>query len=214
MPILLPQAKLAFFFVPKVACTSFKHFAYEIENGRPFEPFTINGARQHIHLYYTFTRFAKVRHRSLADWDRWAMVREPKARVVSCYRNRVLAQKALVIGGAEQAVAEAGLDPKPSLSAFVARLPEYQAASPAVRFHTRPLSYALGQNSDYFTRIFRFSEIDALADAIGGKAGTRPALPHLQTRGPAMSVADLTAEDAARIDALYAEDYEIFGDWL
>lgn len=214
MPLLLPDHQLAFFFVPKVACTSMKALFYEIENGAPFVPFRVNGAMQHLHDFYSFQRFEKVRHRKIADWTRLAMVRDPAARVVSCYRNRVLAQKALVIGGAAAAVAAAGLDPKPDLETFVQRLPAYRKASPAVRFHTEPLSHALGENRDYFTRIYRFSEIQALADEVARITGTALTLPHLQTRGPEMSTADLSPPARARIAALYAEDYSLWGAWF
>jgi len=214
MPITLEPHKLAFFFVPKVACTSFKYLFYEIENGAPFAPFRINGTVQHIHDLYTFRRFDKVAHRKIADWTRLALVRDPVARVVSCYRNRVLAQKALKIGGAAEAVAAAGLDPKPDLETFVAELPAYRKASPSVRFHTHPLSHALGEDRDYFTKIYRFSEIGDLAAEIGRITRTDLALPHLQTRGPNMSVADLSAAGRARIEALYAEDYALWGAWF
>ena len=43
MPVILPDHKLSYFFVPKVACTSLKYMFYEVENGRRFEPFRING---------------------------------------------------------------------------------------------------------------------------------------------------------------------------
>ena len=144
MPITLPAQRLAFFFLPKVACTSFKHMFFEIENGRPFEPFQVNGKRQFVHDLYPFRRFAKLKPAQYEGFARLALLRDPVARVVSCYRNRVVAQKALALGDTPARLAAQGLSAKPSLEEFVAHFPAYRRASGAVRFHTQPLSHALG----------------------------------------------------------------------
>lgn len=214
MPITLPAQRLAFFFLPKVACTSFKHMFFEIENGRPFEPFQVNGKRQFVHDLYPFRRFAKLKPAQYEGFARLALLRDPVARVVSCYRNRVVAQKALALGDTPARLAAQGLSAKPSLEEFVAHFPAYRRASGAVRFHTQPLSHALGPDPGWFTKLYRFSEIAAAATEIRRITGTDVALPHLQTRGPTMGVRDLSPEGQASLKTHFAEDYTLWGPWL
>ena len=214
MAIRLPTHKLAFFFLPKVACTSFKHMFFEVENGKAFQPYLVNGTRQFVHDLYRFRRFDRIRRERFDGFTRLALVRDPVARVVSCYRNRVVAQGALTHGDTPERLAAQGLGLKPSLEDFVAHLPAYRQASGEVRFHTHPLAYGLGPDPGWFTKIYRFSELEAAAAEIRRITGSTATLPHLQTQGPTMGVRDLSPEGQASLKTHFAEDYALWGRWL
>lgn len=214
MPVILPDHRLAYFFVPKVACTSLKSMFFEIENGRPFQPFTVSGVEKTVHAVYGHAFFDRVDTAALEGFTRIALVRDPVARIVSCYRNRIGAKNVLARPEEAGKLAGMGLSSAPSLSDFVARLRRYRKANRIIAHHSHPLSTHLGRDPAYFSRIYRFAELPEMAADICAHVGRAVALPHLQREGTGESVADLTAEEADRIRTLYAEDYEIFGDWL
>lgn len=213
MPVILPEHKLSYFFVPKVACTSLKYMFYEVENGKRFEPFRINGKLVKIHGLYPSPLFDDCPHAQMADHTRLALVRDPVERVLSCYGNRVVASKELSEAKAGKKLKELGLKPNPTLQEFIARLKRYRKAHRSIAHHSRPLSDFLGKNPDYFTRIYPLREIGSFVEEVSKIVGRPLEAERLQTRGPKFSPeTDLTEEERAKIRRIYAEDYEIFGD--
>jgi hypothetical protein len=187
---------------------------FEIENGRPFEPFSIGGRIKTIHAFYGSAYFKDVDPAALESFARLALVRDPVARVVSCYRNRIGAKDVLARKADADRIAEMGLSAQPSLSEFVAKLRRYQKASRAIRHHSHPLSQHLGMDPAYFTRIYPLRQIQDFVDEVARFTGSTPTLPHLQSEGSNVTVADLSPQEVARIREIYAEDYEIFGEWF
>lgn len=214
MAAILPQAQLAYFFVPKVACTSMKSMFFEVENGWPFRDFSVSGRVRNIHGVYGTAMFRDLDLSRYDGLTRVALVRDPVARIVSCYRNRIGGKDLLSRPEAAAGLAEYDLSPRPSLSEFVARLRRYRKASRVIRHHSHPLSTHLGTDPAYFHKLYPLREIDAFAADIRARTGSEAELPHLQTVGSGETVADLSPAETARIKELYAEDYTLFGQWF
>lgn len=111
-------------------------------------------------------------------------------------------------------LAAAGLPADPDLATFLAHFEAYRAASPSILHHTRAQVDFLGPDPAYLSRLYRFSELDALAEDVRRMTGSQVELPWLQTGGPKLSPADLTPDQDRLLRDRYAEDYAAFGPWF
>ncbi len=206
---------LAYLPVPKNACTSIKWMFYEAEHGVKFSPYkSNNGKNVFIHDLYPTITFDKLEKESIADSERIAVVRDPVKRVFSAYGNRVVLHRELSAGKQGKRLAKFGLLPDPDLSTFIDQIEEYCAAVPTINHHTRPQVDFLGSDPAYFSRIYRFSELDSLAEDVSRITGKRLDLPRLQRGGPKFSITDITGIQHEKLRGLYTADYEAFGSWF
>ncbi len=215
MTVILPDAKLFYASVPKVACTSIKHMFFEYENGFEFRPYTANGRRHHIHnaAYKGLIR-EKFPERQIADFHRVAVLRDPVSRFLSAYGNRVIFHKELSRTKAGAKLRELGLEPMPSLELFIERLDDYRKAHYSIFHHTRPMVDFLGDDPAYFARLYRMDELDLFVRDMSERLATTLTLPRKQTGGPKFRAEDLTAAQTDIIRRHFARDYEVFGDLL
>lgn len=217
MTVHLGDSGVSYFSVPKCGCTSLKSLFFEHVHGLTFEEAKADahpavGDVEWVHGVYPSLQFAKTAAAAPAGGWRFAVIRDPFGRIVSCYRNRVRAGKARrqMQARADRLRAK-GLSPEPSLEEFIERLPRYRRMIGDIRGHSMPLSHFLGTDPAYFDRIYTLRDMDVLHDDLRARLGPLPPLPHLQTRGPGMSVHDLSRAARDRIARVYAEDIELFG---
>lgn len=188
MAYIMEKYGLAYFPLPKAACTSLKTYFYAVAQGEAFAPHReADGRMVHIHNKIFSRPF--VEHGlngRLATCHRVAVIRDPVERFVSAFVNRVLFHKELTAAALNTPVARAmELAPDPPFELFVKRLEEYRLASWSIRHHTDPASYFLGPDLEYFHRIYKFEEIDQLQIEINALTNTQFAVPHEQkTRVP------------------------------
>lgn len=216
MAALLPQHKLAYFSVPKVACTSIKHFFFELENRRPFERFAANGERFNIHTLYPGKSFEEWDHAALADYLKLAVVRDPVTRFLSCYGNRVLHHNALdgwtfALSPEDQ---RKGIVLRPDLDLYVTHFHRYRELSHEIRAHSAPMVQQLGNNPSCFDHLFNIGELNQFVEAVRVHVGHAPDMGRKQTGGPKFSPNDLSATQRKFIMDFYAEDYRVFGKYL
>ncbi|MEZ5752524.1 MAG: sulfotransferase family 2 domain-containing protein [Paracoccaceae bacterium] len=215
MPYVMPGSGLAYFSVPKVACTSIKHFLYEIEHGHPYAaPRNRRGKPVFIHRHYPSLPFALIDHPACAGLHRFSVVRDPVRRVLSAYGNRVLGHRELSEKNAGDVLRAADLPTTPDLATFITHLDRYAQAVRSIRHHTRPLVHFLGNDPAYFDRLYRFDELDQMADDIRCRTGRDVALPWLQVKGPRIDRDALTDAQVGLLRRHYAEDYATFGAWF
>ncbi|MAS44954.1 MAG: hypothetical protein CML46_03540 [Rhodobacteraceae bacterium] len=213
MAVILRRHRLLYLPVPKVANTSLKHFFFEIENGRRFENFIVNGVRKHIHTAcYPSRRFRRLALDEVSDLHRIAVVRDPLDRFVSAYNNRVLHHRDMTAKPGK--LKAAGLDPMPGINEFAARLEDYRAAHVSIRHHTLPMTAFLGEDAGFFHKLYDMRDCDRLAeDVLERVGGPRIELRRMQT-GKSPDPArreDLEPANIARIKAFYAKDYATWG---
>lgn len=215
MAIIIDKHKFSFFFVPKVACTSIKYMCFEIENGRPFEPYMANGVMKYVHeAVYPGRRFWEVPHKAIEDHVRLAVVRDPIARFLSCYSNRVVHHQELSFNKAGPRLKKFGLKPDPTLAEFANQFGIYRKCSESIRHHTAPMSNFLGKNAEYYTEIYNLKDIGACVDRISAIVGRPLELGRHQTGGPKMSESDLTPAQIDKLKQFYAVDYNTYGSYL
>lgn len=216
MVTMLSEHKLAYFPVPKVACTSIKYFFFELENNRPFEPYESNGNLVQIHMIYPGKRFEKWDRAALADYLKLVVVRDPVARFLSCYGNRVLYHNAL--DGWEFTLTpedhRKGVVLRPDLDQYITHFHRYRELSGQIRFHSDLMVRRIGDDPSYFDHLFNIGELDQFVEVVRARVGHAPEMGREQTEGPKFSPDDLSAAQRKFITDFYAEDYRVFGKYL
>lgn len=213
--IYLPEQQLLYIPIPKNACTSIKHALHEIEFGTRFDSDLpeFSNYREH-HEYYkkrpaAFTSVESLKSRT--DVFRFALVREPVKRLISCYRNRVVdlgdLKSSLII------LEHEGLSPEPDLNTFVLNLEEYRKANKNIEHHSRPQARFLGGTTEYLDRIYTMDEMPQLVEML------KEYSPGLEMRkrktgGTEVSLADLSEEALKEAVRFYREDYELLKDYF
>jgi hypothetical protein len=215
MAAILVRHGLFYGAVPKVACTSLKEMFFLLENGFAFRPYLANGAWRHVHnaVYRTLRREHYPEAR-IAGMHRIAVVRDPVARVLSAYGNRVVHHRELSAAAAGEALGARGLEPDPPLDLFLDRFEDYRAASEPIHYHTMPMVRFLGPDPGYFHRIYGMGALDRLVADVSERTGTALTLGRSQTEGPKFAPGDLTAAQIARLETFYRRDYRVFRDYL
>lgn len=215
----LPQHDMTYFSAPKVACSSFKRLFFRIENGREYENSLANGEERHIHrTHYPCVMFAKARALYQGSTHRIALVRDPVSRVISTFNDKVVNEGALGEGRIEKTSIWSRLTPDPDIETFIENLPKYRRASRHIDWHVSPLVDFLGNQAAFFTQLYRFDQLDEMADFIGEVTGTANSLPHANAsdlpaapRGERAKLADLSPALRERLEQWYRKDYAAFG---
>lgn len=177
MPVFLKANKLAYIPVPKTACTSLKHFFFFTENGQNFTPFIQNSRTFHIHNVYPTVLFSRLPFSAIEELERIIVIRDPIARFLSGYSNRVLHHMELSTGPAKKEIRRRDLPIKPSLSQFIENLVDYRDAVPSINHHFRPLVDFSGKDPSYYSMVFSISELDRLVEYVAEKTGRVAPLP-------------------------------------
>lgn len=226
MTIALRATDLLYFPVPKNACTSVK-LAIDAHNFPAVEgifprrvPLGRTLARRLVRkpapmVYTVHSLFPTIRYRPWFRWvfagRRWfCVVRDPVARFVSAYRNRVLHSRDVAHHPSAERLAEEGLPAEPDLDTFVAHFARYAELNAWVDHHFAPAVRYLGDNAARYDRIFGLRDLHRLED-YAAEAGAPLRLGRENSLGPKVSPADLSSAQIAKLEGIYAEDYRVYG---
>ena len=211
MPVILKQYNIAYFPVPKVACSSIKHLLFFLEHGKNFEKYVDGAGRKHnIHnsVYPTLNTWEDD-WVGAANMHRIAVVRDPVDRFISAYRSRVVHFNELSEASIDAAKAALlGLTPDPSLDQFIDNLDLYRVLSGSIKHHTDPQSFFLGHTLEYFDRVYKFEELHELESDLRERARVQVALPHL-VKGPIGEKPSISAKRVRKIIEFYSGDYAL-----
>lgn len=211
MPVILKKYRLAYFPVPKVACSSIKHLLYLLEHGRNFEKYIDSAGKKHnIHntVYPTLNT-------SEDDWScaenlyRIAVVRDPVDRFISAYHSRVVHFKELSEAKIDLGKAALlGVSPDPDLNDFIDNLELYRILSGSIKHHTDPQTFFLGHSLEYFDRVYRFEELQTLETDLRERTQLPLLLPHM-LKTTATENPSISAKRIRRIVEFYSGDYAL-----
>ena len=211
MPVILKQYSIAYFPVPKVACSSIKHLLFFLEHGRNFEKYIDSAGQKHnIHnsAYPTLNTW-EDNWASAANMHRIAVVRDPLDRFVSAYHSRVVHFKELSATSIDsKKAALLGLTPDPGLDEFIDNLELYRIVSGSIKHHTDPQSSFLGHTLEYFDKVYKFEDLHALESDLRERTQQPLVLPHL-VKGPAGENPSISAQRARKIIEFYSGDYAL-----
>lgn len=212
MPYISDRYNIAYFPVPKIACTSLKHYFYEVQNGKPFvDHKDSDGNIVHVHdIIPSISFYSNVNQSRLTECHRIAVIRDPIDRFVSAYTNRVLFHEELSSERLNIPLANAlNLAPNPEFEQFVYDLEKYRLASPSIMHHTNPATYFLGHDLGYYHRVYNMSEIVQLRTDVSTMTGTDYAVPHEQKAGMAFTRPSPDHECWLKVREFYSGDYAL-----
>lgn len=206
----LPEQKLIYIPIPKNACTSVKQALHEIEFGRVFDTDrTVNEPFTDVHDFYkkrdnAFTSIQNLQETT--DHTRFAIIRDPVERLISCYRNRVLDLGDLRVD--TEILDKMGLPEEPDVNAFVLNLANYQKTSKSIEHHSRSQASYLGGTLRYLDKVYPIEEADELYEWLNNYA---PDLERLNRKsgGTAVDVSDLSAKALRHAVWFYRRDYKL-----
>lgn len=208
--IYLPQQDLLYIPIPKNACTSIKHALYEIEFGKRFSSAfrDRNGYDDH-HDYYKKRENAFTSVRKLQQMDgvfKFAVVRDPVGRLLSCYRNRVVDLEDLQTSQA--ALEQKGLPLKPDINTFILNLKRYRSANKLIEHHSRPQSSFLGGTVSYLDHLFPIEEADELQQMLRSYKSDLKMLRR-KSGGTDINLTELSEEALEAALEFYHRDYAL-----
>jgi len=216
--IYLEEKKLAYVPIPKNACTTIKHSLYRLQNNREFQRFQAGHRTFYIHTvmnsktYEHWSSMGIINEIRKSDTFIFTVVRNPLSRLLSGYKNRVLFHNDIGKDArAYEKCKKAGLPEKPDINTFVENLSFYQKNCPSILHHTQPQVTFLGHDPNFYSKIYPINKINSeLWVDLSKIAGeTIPVPPKkLQTGGSNLSIDELTSENIAYIEDLYAADYK------
>lgn len=205
---------LAFFPVPKNACTTGKEWIHYLETGAFFgkrpraDGFTV---RVHGVAGFATSPLAESDLDQTATFFRFAILRDPVERLISAYNDKAFRGGGLgprFVSPAQ--LQETGLPQRPDFATFVEHLDAYRSLSWTVAHHTDPQVVFLGRNPSAFDRLAMLQEIGQLRADISARVGRD--LPELHSNSSRKIPTPVpTAGQRRRIEAFYAEDYAVFG---
>lgn len=212
--IYLPDQDLLYIPIPKNASSSTKHALYEVEYGKRFDyGLKKNDGFEDIHDYYkkradAFTSVNKLRN--MDSLTRFAIVRDPVERLVSCYRNRVVDLGDL--RPTEAALKRVGLPLEPDLNTFVLNLRQYRNINKVIEHHSRPQSRFLGGTLKYLDRIVPMEQIAELEEML---QRYKPGLNMLEKKsgGTEVDTSDLSRKALNSAIRFYRKDYRLLRDF-
>lgn len=213
--IKLHEQKLIYIPIPKNACSSIKHALHQIEFDREFDyDYHEEWGYIDIHDYYKKRASAFTGKGTLGRDNRFlkfAIVRDPVKRIISCYRNRVVTLGDLY--KTENEVRNRGLSLEPDINTFILKLEEYRDANKTIEHHSRPQYEFLGGSLDYLDRIFTIREMDQLIQML------REYKPDLEMKeeksgGVSYGLKDLSPEALDKALTFYEKDYELLSDYF
>ena len=211
MPVILKRYGIAYFPVPKVACSSIKHLLFLLEHGRNFEKYIDSDGRKHnIHnTVYPTLSTSEDNWSCAANLHRIAVVRDPVNRFVSAYNSRVVHFKELSETSIDpRKAALLGLTPDPHLDEFIDNLELYRILSGAIKHHTDPQSFFLGHTLEYFEKVYKFEELHTLESDLRERTQLPVALPHM-VKGSGAENPSISAKRVHKIIEFYSGDYAL-----
>ncbi|XDA97787.1 sulfotransferase family 2 domain-containing protein [Sulfitobacter sp. LCG007] len=196
MAFLNERIGVAYYPIPKVACSTLKGVMYELETGRKWKrtPELAERGIRTLHHYHKSRRFDPSDMADPADFWKFAVLRDPASRILSAYASKVHKKNSVelakekhasgagmlkrigmfVKGGAKGVMS---LPSHPSPDEFVFNIGAYRKHVEVIRTHTRPARYYLGKDLGFFDRLFRLSEMDDLQEELSRRAGRRVNIP-------------------------------------
>lgn len=159
MAILSLETELAYFPVPKIACSSVKTCIFDIENKISVEEKKRIEPNFKVHSVYRASSFSSAKKGIPKDFEKFAIVRDPLERFFSGFNEKVLIKKVIVNSQKMTEFCNLNrLNPSPNLEEFVTQFHKY-CELPFFRQHFGSQAYFLGNNLNYFDHLFSVKKI-------------------------------------------------------
>lgn len=200
MPVLANLSRLAFYPVPKNACTSVKIVLRRAETGE------VSDDIEQAHRWQGTPGFEPAPE----GYRTFCVVRDPVDRFISGYRNRVGHFGELGEGAVpDDAMRALGLQYDPDIEFFALHLAQYMAVSESIDHHFRPQAYFLGWDLKFYDRVFAWGQFELLSDFLAEATGIESGLPVTQDGGRKISRNEVPDWLPLFLATAYAGDYAL-----
>jgi Sulfotransferase family len=210
-PVTVPDQKIAYWPVPKNACTSLKYAFYRLRTGKDFVPLRVkNHYLYHIHSVFPSKPFKKPD--GVEGYKKLAIVRNPVERIVSAYCNRILYHNDLARHKA--VLNRQGFSHQPDFTNFIKNIEIYRKVSQKIKDHTDPQVNYLGNNASFFDYVSNIKGISNLPNILQCQ---NLDIPRKQDGGGEYKKQVLNSMDKSieeKIREMHYCDYEVFGDFF
>ncbi|WP_380052786.1 sulfotransferase family 2 domain-containing protein [Falsihalocynthiibacter sp. SS001] len=213
MTVINEKDRIAYFSIPKVACSSQKRLHHEIIHGAPFEA-TRSNENDRLHAVYKSEKFDRKAFTKLNDYWTYTMVRDPVKRILSAYsqkivqKNEQLAETGTVLRPIEKLI-EAGLNPYPSINEFCEDLSLYFKKSFMIKHHVRHYKFYIGNQLERFNRVYKIEETAQLEADLTERLGRKVQLPYANQSSNKQFMDDLTQKSLDLLIEFAQPDYEL-----
>jgi len=197
------QYKLAYFPIPKSACTSVSQMLYQVINETSFIDDSGDDTLLNIHEYFD-AGFSELLLDKYTDYFKFTVVRDPIERFVSGYRNRIIYH-----GDLDDVLASMELSNRPNINEFAMDLEGHISRCLLVEHHFQPIHFRLGNDLNILDKVFPIEEINKVPIVISKATGRNIVLPHTQTGGPKYTIHDLSRDTLEKLIEFYQNDYEL-----
>jgi len=224
MAIICDRARTAYFPVPKVACTSLKALFWEINHGRARPGKLSWSARVRRKLGISIfgeTLQTENGYRTEdfdpgivlpPDYERFAVVRDPLARLHSAWSNKVN-RKMFERHHEVESLGSLGLTSSPTFAEFVEHFDEYRSHSIPVARHTGGYSQYLGEDLGWFTHVFPIERLGDLEAYLRERTKDDVHIPIRNSSRPDVRARQLDARHRDMLAVILADDYRLLSDF-
>lgn len=219
MAILSRTGRVAYFSVPKIACTSLKIFFWELEHGRRFEEqivrrrlarlLGLSYPRNAIHQQSGFGSVPFNRTQFIPeDYARIVVVRDPLSRLRSAWSNKVRRDRFERNSEADM-LRRNGLSLNPTLGELVDNWDRYRRLSRPARIHTELISTYTGADLAYYDRVFVIEQLAELEEYLAERIGRPITLPRKNETSRENRSFALTSTQVSRVREILKPDYDL-----
>ncbi len=191
--------KLAYFSVPKAACTTLKRVIFQVDEGRPFRMADQGGTA--LHRSFPTQDYSASTMQGLGDHWKFTVIRDPARRILSAYNNKIgiwsaRIARALKRPDRRDALLADGIEEHPSLDAFLLNIDAYRRHFKSIRHHTDLHQVFLGPDLSAFDQIYRIEEMEDLRQELSRRVGRNVKFPQANTSTTKAEPATQAARDA------------------
>jgi sulfotransferase famil protein len=204
MTVLIDEYKIAYCPLPGAGSNAVKTFLAVVDPLHVAQSVEDVTDTELDHNYSTVPFEAETLAR-LSGWFRFCVIRDPVARLIDIYENRLAGQD-LLLAGEEAAI---GLPVQPDSDTFFSNLSAYRMHSIAVARLVRPATRYLGPDLDFFEAVYPVEEMYRIGHDIGRRAGRSVVLPRRQRHACHTKMQDLSLKAQLEIDVFTLEDYRL-----
>lgn len=213
MAILSLETKLAYFPVPKIACSSVKTCIFDIENKISVEERKRIEPNFKVHSVYRASSFSSAKKGVPQDFEKFAIVRDPLERFFSCFNEKVLIKKVIVKSKKMTEFCNLNrLKQSPNLEEFVTQFHKY-CELPFFRQHFGSQAYFLGNNLNYFDHLFSIKKLFQLEKLLSEKLDRVIVLPRENVQKKIVGMESLTHNLSVKLENIFNEDLQLLKDF-
>ncbi|WP_425102138.1 sulfotransferase family 2 domain-containing protein [Tropicibacter sp. S64] len=206
MVVRIEAYKLAYVPLPKAACSSVKRALALVDPDVRLPP----EARRDVdtwHRLYPTERFRPQRMAGLEGYFRFCVVRDPLARLLSVWTNRVLEFGDLRNAWSLQS-GKVDLPMEPDPDFFFCNLTAYARAVSSIKHHVLPATLFLGPDLGFYSRVYRTEALAELGPELSARTGRTVDLGRTNRSETRLRAEDLQPATLAALGQRLAGEYD------